>query len=160
MHRRPNFRRVKIHRNYTVEEISLLLDVHKNTVRNWAMNGLHPIDRRRPMLFLGRVLFDFLIGRRLRGRSRCGPGEIYCIRCRRPVKPAGNMADYLPLTAAYGNLRGICPNCELLIHRRVSRARLEDVRGELEVMIPQAQVRIGSRTASSVNCDFERDGAP
>lgn len=104
MHRRPDFRRVKIHRNYTVEEISLLLGVHKNTVRNWATTGLDPIDRRRPMLFLGRVLFDFLKGRRQRNRSRCGPGEIYCIRCRRPVKPAANMADYLPLTATSGNL--------------------------------------------------------
>jgi hypothetical protein len=33
--RYPNYRLVKIHRNYTVEEIARLLKVHKNTVRGW-----------------------------------------------------------------------------------------------------------------------------
>ena len=33
--RRFNPRRVKIHRNYTVEEVARLFGVHKNTVRDW-----------------------------------------------------------------------------------------------------------------------------
>ena len=32
---RLNPRRVKLHRNYTVGEAAMLLDVHKNTVRSW-----------------------------------------------------------------------------------------------------------------------------
>jgi len=38
--RHPNYRHVKIHRNYTAEEIAMQLGIHKNTVRNWLKNGL------------------------------------------------------------------------------------------------------------------------
>jgi hypothetical protein len=59
-----------------------------------------------------------------------------------PRRPAGNVADYLPITTASGNLRGMCPTCETLIHRRVSWVRIDEIRGELEITIPQAQSHI------------------
>ena len=38
--RHPNHRQVKIHHNYTVEEIASLFGIHKNTVREWIKAGL------------------------------------------------------------------------------------------------------------------------
>jgi hypothetical protein len=38
--RHPNYRLVKIHRNYSVEEIARLCGKHKNTVRAWLKDGL------------------------------------------------------------------------------------------------------------------------
>jgi hypothetical protein len=151
--RHPNYRLVKIHWNYTVEEITRLLDVHKNTVRNWFKQGLTTIDRQRPTLVLGSALSRFLQDRRQRAQKRCAPGEIYCVKCRAPVQPAGDMADYLPVTATLGTLRGICPACETLIHRRVSRARLEESRGRLDVTIPEERPHIIDSLSLSVNCD-------
>jgi hypothetical protein len=153
MRRHPNYRLVKIHRSYTVEETARLLNVHKNTVRNWIKQGLPTIDRQKPTLILGSMLSRFLQDRRHRGRKRCSPGEIYCVKCRAPVQPAGDMADYLPNTATSGNLRGICPVCETLIYRRVSWARLDENRGRLDIMIPQAQSHIADSRSLSVNCD-------
>jgi hypothetical protein len=43
------------------------------------------------------------------------------------------MAEYIPLTDARGNLRGICPTCGRLIHRVASRAKIDAVRGKLDV---------------------------
>jgi Homeodomain-like domain len=40
--RHPNPRLVKIHRNYSVEDIARLFGIHKNTVRNWLKQGLRP----------------------------------------------------------------------------------------------------------------------
>ena len=40
--RRPNYRLVKIYRNYTVEEVASLLSVHKNTVRGWIKRSVYP----------------------------------------------------------------------------------------------------------------------
>ena len=130
--RRPNHQRVKIHRSYMVEEVSRLLGVHRNTVREWMKRGLPTIDSRRPALILGRHLVAFLEARRSNNKRRCAPGEIYCVRCRVPRHPAGDMAEYQPLTATLGNLVGICPTCEAMIYRRVNPARLEQVRGRLE----------------------------
>ena len=138
----PNHRLVKIHRNYTVEEIAQLLKKHKNTVRNWIRDGLVVIDDRRPTLVLGSTLVNFLKERRERNKTTLKPGEIYCVRCRLAVKPAGKMADCVPVTDAVGNLRGICPRCDLLIHRRVSLAKIDYVKGDLEITIELA----GDRT--------------
>src|SRR5215471_21648964 len=94
-------------------------------------------------LILGSTLSRFLQDRRQRGRKCCAPGEIYCVKCRAPVQPAGDMADYRPTTATSGTLIGICPACEILIYRRVNWARLGECRGKLHVTIPQAQWHIG-----------------
>jgi uncharacterized protein YjcR len=58
--RHPNHRLVKIHRNYTVEDIANLFGIHKNTVRNWVKDGLATIDEKRPMLILARSWWHLL----------------------------------------------------------------------------------------------------
>ena len=151
--RRPNPRLVKIHRNYSVEEIARLFDIHKNTVRSWLKQGLAAIDHRRPTLILGRELYRFLQQRRLRAKQSCGPGRIYCIACRAPKVPAGKMAECTPTGPLAGNLCGICPDCDRLIYRRVNLAKIDTVRGELEITFTQPGLRIGESADRSVNCD-------
>jgi excisionase family DNA binding protein len=131
--RRPNHRLVKIHRSYAVEEIAQRLEVHKNTVRAWMRAGLNAIDDRRPMLISGAELFEFLKEKRQQKKRPCQPGEMFCVRCRAAKKAAGNMADYIPITEAFGNLEGICPDCGGMIFRRASLAKLEQIRGQLDI---------------------------
>jgi len=131
--RHPNPRLIKIHRNYSVEDIARLFGIHKNTVRNWLKQGLAAMDDRRPLLILGRELLRFLQERRQRAKQSCGPGRIYCIACRAPKVPAGKMADCIPIGHRSGNLRGICPDCDRLIYRRVNLAKIDAVRGDLEI---------------------------
>lgn len=155
---RPNPRRVKIHRSYTVEEAAACTGVHRNTVRAWIGSGLSVVDRRRPTLIHGLDLRHFLEARRRKGKAPLAAGEIYCVRCRAPKSPAGAMADYLPLAPAAGNLRGICPDCDLLIHRRVSLAKLEAVRGNLEIAFPHDPPRIGDSPDPCENRDSSHEG--
>jgi hypothetical protein len=151
--RHPNPRLVKVHRNYSAEDISRRFGIHKNTVRNWLKQGLATIDDRRPMLILGRELSRFLRERRLRAKQTCGPGRIYCIACRAPKVPAGKMADCIPTGPFAGNLCGICPDCQRLIYRRVNLAKIDAVRGELEITVTQPRARIGESAVPSVTCD-------
>ncbi len=56
------------------------------------------------------------------------------------------MADYIPLGPGHGNLQGLCPDCEGLVYRAVSLARLDTVRGDLDVAFSEALQRIGGST--------------
>lgn len=152
--RRPNPRLAKIHRSYTVDEVAQLFDVHRNTVREWVKRGLPTNDGKRPMLILGRELVAFLTARRAKNKRPCLPGEIYCVRCRAPRAPAGEMVDYVPLTATLGNLAAICSACESMMYRRVSLARLEQVRGNLDITMPQALEHISESAQPTVNSDL------
>ena len=146
---------VKIHRSQTVEEIACLLNIHKNTVREWVKAGLPTCDKKRPMLILGTDLAAFLQARRMKNKRPCQAGEIYCVHCRAPKLPAGDMADYQPITGSLGNLIGICPNCELMIYRRVSLAKLEQVCGKMNVTFSEAQGQVSETSEPTVNRDLE-----
>lgn len=151
----PNPRLAKIHRNYTVEEVANLFGVHRNTVREWIKRGLPVCDGKKPMLILGRDLAEFLQTRRTKNKQTCKPGEMYCVRCRSTQVPAGNMADYVQVTELLGNLVAICPDCEALMNRRVSLAKLGQIRGQLDITMPQALRHISERNQPSVNSDLE-----
>lgn len=136
--RRPNYRLVKIHRNYTVEDVARLFGIHKNTVRAWVKAGLPTCDGKRPILILGRELAGYLKARRTKNKRPCQLGEFYCLSCRAPKQPAGDMADYLPITERMGNLEGICPDCGAMIYRRASLAKLDQIRGKLDITFREA----------------------
>lgn len=154
---RPNPRLAKIHRSYTVEEIAKLYCVHRNTVRAWIARGLATIDTRRPVLVLGSHLADFLRAQREVNKRPCGPGEIYCLRCREPRAPLGGLVRYRALTPTQGNLVGLCACCGAGLNRRVSLAKLPLFKGALSVTLPQAQEHIDEIPQPSLNSDFGQD---
>jgi hypothetical protein len=158
--RHPNPRQVKIHRNYTVEEIAGLFGIHKNTVREWIKTGLPVLDDKRPMLVLGHELGAFLQARRFKNKQNCQPGQMYCFRCRTPKMAAGDMADYLPQTEKLGMLKAICPDCHTMMNRRVSMANLGQVRGKLAITFPQGWDQVSNSIQPSVNSDLKRELKP
>lgn len=141
--KRYNPRLVKIHRSYLVGEIATLYNIHKNTVRAWIKEGLLTTDNLKPFLIRGHDLFEFLIVKRNKNKSKCQHDEIYCVKCRAPKKPLGLMADYQPpITGDLGNIVGICPDCGCLIYRRTSTKSLAVIRRYLDITIPMANQRI------------------
>jgi hypothetical protein len=152
--RYPNHRLVKIHRSYTVEEIAKLFGLHKNTVRRWVKDGLATTDDKRPMLILGHVLVAFLQARRVKNKQTCKPGELYCVRCRAPKPPAGDMAEYFPITEKFGNLIGICPDCDAFMNRHVSLAKIGQVRGRMDITFPEESLQLYESANPTLNSDF------
>jgi hypothetical protein len=108
------------------------------------------------MLILGLVLADFLKARRTKNKQKCKPGELYCVRCRIPTRPAGEMADYVPITDKIGNLVAICPDCDAIMNRHVSLAKIEQVRGRMDIGFPEALRHITDRANPAVNSDFNK----
>ncbi|MGP8232374.1 MAG: helix-turn-helix domain-containing protein [Methylovirgula sp.] len=150
-----NRRRVKIHRTYTVDEAARTLGVGKPTVRRWIkVGGLPALTDRKPWLFQGGDLEDFLTASRA-CRQKCEPDECYCVKCRKPQKPAGGMAEFIPHTATGGNLRAICPACETIMHRRIGRAALPALSAILDISVAQDHPRLIDRDHSSLNTHLE-----
>lgn len=152
--KRFDARRVKIHRSYGVEEAARVSGSHRNTVRNWLRQGLSAVDAHRPILIRGADLRRFLAARRLRGKSPCTPGQLYCVRCRAPKHPVAQTVQYIAIAAASGNLKGRCPDCGTDIYRRVSLRRLASVTGVLTVLFPQGQQRLTDCDVPSLTCEL------
>lgn len=150
--RRFNPRRAKIHRSYTVEEAARLFGVHKQTVRNWLAAGLPALKSKKPHLIHGSELQAFLAKRRQALKQKCRPGELFCLRCRSPKCPAGDMLDYLPMSLVSGNFRGICPTCNGLIHRRVSLSKIDAAKGNCIVAYPHGQQPLIDTSTPSLDC--------
>lgn len=158
--RHPNHRLVKIHRNYTVEEVARLLSIHKNTVRQWIKSGLPKIDDRRPILIRGRELMAFLQTKRAGRKQPCQPGQMYCFKCHAPKFPAAGMVERRPLNGRVVNVRGICPDCNSMMHRCVSIAKIEEFVEKADIRFPQALRHIGEISRPPVNSDFQGDVQP
>ena len=154
--RRPNSRRVKIHHSYTIRAAAEVLGVHKHTVSRWIAAGLPTTDAARPFLIRGRDLRAFLHAREPI-KQHCQPGEFFCLGCRRPKRPAGEVADYISRTATRGSLCGICPTCDRMIYRAVSRTKIDEIRGGLAIAYPKAERRIGDSAAPLSNVAFKQD---
>ncbi len=63
------------------------------------------------------------------------------------------MAECIAVGDTAGTLRGICPDCDRMIYRRVNPQNLDAVIGKLDVTITLAQARIEEIAGPNVNCD-------
>lgn len=158
--RHQNPRLAKIHRSYTVDEIADLYRVAKNTVRHWIKQGLSTCDSKRPMLVLGSELNTFHEKRRTKNKRPCLLSEIYCVRCRVPKKPAAGMVEYQAMTPTSGNLIAICPDCETVIHRCISKINIPQIPYQIDILLPQPHLHIVESSKPSVNSDFSIGAKP
>jgi len=155
--RLPNPRLAKIHRNYTIEETANLFSVHKNTVGSWIKQGLPICGKKRPILIMGRDLRVFLEAKKIKNKRPCKPDEIYCVRCRAPKKPAADLIEYRAITDTLGNLVALCPDCESIMNRRISLAKLKQMPGCMGITQPLAELHITERFNPSVNSEFSTE---
>jgi excisionase family DNA binding protein len=154
MARRYDLRRVKSDRCYTISEAAKLLGAHPRTLMRWINHdGLPLIERKRPFLIHGSELRAFLKARQP-ARQKCRPGEIFCLPCRAPKRPAGDMVDYIPKTTLTGLVEGICPDCGSMIYRVARVASLDAACGNLSVTRRPLQPRLIDSSAPKRNVHF------
>lgn len=134
MAKRLNWRKVKKHKSYTVDEVSRLLLVHKATVRRWTRNGLEVLDDERPLLIVGSDLIAFLQDQAPK-KQRCKLDECYCLKCRKPQRPAYNEAEFMPDKAHSGRLRGLCGVCTTVMHKQVALTQVPALKALVHLVI-------------------------
>ena len=132
-------RRIKIHRSYTVEQLAIVLDCHKNSVRNWIKKGLEILDDgKRPILIQGGVAKRFLEARKRSRKRRCKPHELYCLRCQEPRIPTAFQARFQFTPGQAGLLIGSCTACGAQMFKRMSESSLPALQRTLVLQICEA----------------------
>jgi hypothetical protein len=150
--RRISTRRVKSRLTYTVAQAARVTEVHENTIFAWLADGLETVGGDGKTLIFGQSIIEFVARRRASRKRPCGPGEIYCVKCREPKKPACNMADLFHEKSQVGRLEGLCPTCSTMVYRRVNLSRIDEIRGDLDVRMQLQPPRLGERDKHTLNC--------
>lgn len=143
MAKRYNPNKCKINRNYTISEIALLYDVHKNTVKAWLRRGLKKIDNQRPFLILGRDLKLFIKDLRAINKQPCDLGEMYCLKCRSPRVPDQRSITFECKFSRYGLVKGRCNVCLYAMNKYFRLADLAILQRHFAVILPLQQKRLG-----------------
>jgi hypothetical protein len=94
------------------------------TIRHWLGKGLHAVQGSYPTMIRGADLIDFLEQRRTSRKHPCRPGRLFCLKCKEPRRPAFDEVEFWPDGPRLGSLRGLCPTCAGIMHRRTSIARM------------------------------------
>lgn len=151
-------RRIRSHHirgllTYSVAEAARVTGAHRNTIHHWLRSGLATIDSRKPILIKGADLRAFIDARRAGRRQPCGPGRIYCLKCREPKRPAFDEVEYEADNGKLGRLIGLCPDCGRIFLRRTSALRVRDAAGDLGVRFRPRVERLYKSKHANLNCE-------
>lgn len=135
---------------YSVVEIAQLLNRTPATVRLWIREGLKPIDQRQPYLVHGADLKEWLDRRRLTKRCPCGPGKIFCGKCRSATAPLTVRFDMIDDHSNQLIIKGHCSVCGSATNRIGLADRLDRYRDEF-FGLTSGHVHISQSTKSLVN---------
>jgi hypothetical protein len=154
--RRHSVRHLKRRRTYNVREAAKATGATAGTVRNWQKNGLDAVVGVYPAIFRGIDIIAFLRRRTRERKQPCGPGHLYCFRCKAPKRPAFDEVEFWPDGPKLGSLRGLCPQCATTMNRRVSLAKLKSAAGDLTVSMRCADSRLNETPMPHCNDHSER----
>jgi ribosomal protein L28 len=111
----PNL--IKINYSYNAGDLAARLGVSTGAILRWRhKENLQTIDDRRPYMFLGAEVRRFISERRAKRKTKCGPDEMYCFKCRSPQRSIENRAEPLKSPGKI-LIRGTCSQCRTKMNR-------------------------------------------
>lgn len=154
MSSRNNPNRIKIHRCYTVIDVSETLGVHPKTVRNWIRVGLPVVDEKRPLLIDGADLKIYLKQKRKTYMHQCEAHEMYCFKCKKPEKPSIESLEFIAKPAGMAQMTGCCEECGCQANKYVSWRDVNQIWLELGGKLPIAEKHLILREKALSNYPF------
>jgi hypothetical protein len=154
--RKHSVRHLRRRRAYNVREAAKATGATPGTVRNWHKNGLEAVAGIYPTVFRGVDIIAFFARRKRARQQPCGPGRLFCFRCKIPKRPAFGEVEYWPDGLKGGKLRGLCPDCTTTMNRRVSLTKLKSAAGDLAISMRCADARLSETSPPHCNDHSER----
>lgn len=154
MSSRNNPNRIKIHRSYTVLDVSETLGVHPKTVRNWIRVGLPVMDEKRPLLIHGADLKIYLKMKRKSYMHQCEIQEIYCFKCKIARNINLKTLFFIAKPAGMAQMTGHCSECGCQANKYVSWRDVNQIWFELGGKLPIAEEHLILRENALLNYPF------
>lgn len=153
--RTHNLGRIKQHYSYFIPEICDLLNVHKNTVRQWLRRGLTTIDDGKPFLIHGTTLKAFLAAQQSARKQSCQPDQFYCCKCRKPSRLWGRIVDVVLHSGTIIKLSGLCEQCGCRMHKTASLKNIAQIAATFEIQTV-SPLHLIETLPPSVKCYLQR----
>lgn len=134
--RKPDLRRIRTTKTYTVPEIAMVLSRSIATVRRWIRDGLPILDNNHPTLVDGAVLRQWL---QKKWEAKCADNELYCFKCRKPRMAMLGTARVGPRNAKMITINANCEVCGNRMNRGASAADLMKINITFEAFMEQKQ---------------------
>ena len=154
MKRKINLNHIKENYPYSIADICDIFGKHKNTVFAWKKAGLKPIDNKKPYLFHGSDLREFLKQKQDAQKSKCQVDELFCTKCQKPQKPFGKLVDIFVMAKNRLNLQGLCEVCNCKMNKGFKRKNLALIQKTYDVGKVHNSHLI-ERFDSTANCDLK-----
>lgn len=119
--------RPRKHFVYTVDDLTRLFRVHRNTVSNWVAEGLRTSDASQPHVFNGAEVKRFHDARRLTSKAKLRIGEFKCFGCKNRVFPEPSSVSVPPSENGFFGVWGTCPNCGCVVIKRVNETDCDKI---------------------------------
>ncbi|MCA0919240.1 hypothetical protein [Pseudooceanicola nanhaiensis] len=119
-----NWRALKAHRVYTLDEVCVALRCGPSTLKRILQEEkVQVIDEQAPFLVIGADLIPAL-----RSRSKkeaLAPGQMFCLGCKSPSFPDAGLVDDVSKPKQPPLLQALCSGCGAVMSRRVARDQLD-----------------------------------
>ncbi|MBM1690786.1 tyrosine-type recombinase/integrase [Sulfitobacter geojensis] len=116
--------KLKKNRVYSGADLQRIFSVSANTISNWVKGGLRASDGKRPYLFRGGQVMEFLKARRERAKTKPRFGEFKCGVCKAAVFAQVASLKIEPAKNGAKMGVGMCSECGGHIRKFVSEADL------------------------------------
>jgi len=125
MSKRANPMAIKASLTYEVGEAAAALGKSVATIRNWKKDGLRVMSEKKPLLFLGQDLRDYIRAKSQKSKTTLSPGQLYCLSCRTAQKPRDMVVEVLPNNTQTDRLKGVCNACGGVASRIISKTKAQ-----------------------------------
>lgn len=146
--RKPDLRRIRTSKTYTLPEIAKTLDRNIATIRSWVRQDLPLLSKQKPLLVLGSDLKRWPAATWKAKARKCQSDELFCFKCRVPRKPKLASVEILPRNEKTVAIKGRCEVCGTRMNQTGSAAKIDEIKNRFGALTLQTQRLTGSGNTS------------
>ncbi len=121
-------------RCYDIEMLCRVCKVHEKTVLDWKRKGLKAIDSKKPALFYGAHVKDFLSKMNDVNKCKTEFNQIYCVKCHEGRDPLKKQIQIKYIKKQFVKAHAICKVCKTSINKPYKLEDLPKLRKAFDIV--------------------------